>query len=158
MKKSIVRLFLLIGMMVFISNQNLKAQDVSNNYSTAIGAKFYPTGITLKHFVSYANAFEFIGYFYERGSRLTALYEYHGEIGNPGGLRWYVGPGAHVAFYKTGFFQGSRTVGVDGVLGLDYKFKGIPINISADWQPSYEFGDYDGFSGGWGGFAVRFTF
>ena len=95
MKKIIVRLFLLMGMMVFVSNQNLNSQDVGSTYSTAIGAKFYPTGITLKHFINSSTALEFLGYFYERGSRLTGLYEFHGEIGNPGGLRWYVGPGGY---------------------------------------------------------------
>ena len=27
-------------------------------------------------------------------------------------------------------------IGVDGVLGLDYKISGAPINVSLDWQPS----------------------
>jgi hypothetical protein len=41
------------------------------------------------------------------------------------------------------------TIGIDGVLGLDYKFNGAPINVSIDWQPSFEFGDYVGFSSLW---------
>jgi hypothetical protein len=33
--------------------------------------------------------------------------------------------------------EGRAAAGLDGVLGLDYKFKGAPINLSLDWQPSY---------------------
>jgi len=37
------------------------------------------------------------------------------------------------------------------VPGPDYKFNGAPINMSLDWQPSFEFDDGRGFSGSWGG-------
>lgn len=134
------------------------AQSLGSSYKTALGVKAYPGGVTLKHFTKSTAAIEAIGYFYNRGSRLTVLYEYHGRLGDASGLRWYVGPGAHVAFYNSKFFDGGETIGVDGVLGLDYKFRGAPINISIDWQPSFEFGNYAGFSAGWGGFAARFTF
>ena len=46
----------------------------------------------------------------------------------------------------------------DGVLGLDYKFRGAPINMSIDWQPSFEFGAGRGFVGSWGGLGIRYTF
>ena len=49
-------------------------------------------------------------------------------------------------------------VGVDGVIGLDYKFRGAPINLSLDWQPSFEFGDNRGFVSSWGGLGIRYTF
>ena len=154
MKKFIV---LAIVLMAF-TQQKLMAQELGTSYRTAIGVKFYPGGVTLKHFVASNAALEFIGYFWERGSRITGLYEYHGNISDGGGLRWYIGPGAHVAFYNSKFFAGGQTVGIDGVLGLDLKLNHIPINLSIDWQPSYEFGDYNGFTSAWGGFAIRYTF
>lgn len=156
--KNAIKIMMMLGFFTFLSTTDIKAQDLGSSYRTAIGAKFYPGGITLKHFVNSSTALEAIGYFYNRGSRLTGLYEFHGNIGGAPGLRWYIGPGAHVAFYNSKFFNGGETVGIDGVVGLDYKFRGAPINISLDWQPSFEFGDYAGFSSGWGGFAVRFTF
>ena len=58
---------------------------------------------------------------------------------------------------KIATLQGT-SVGIDGVLGLDYKFPGIPINVSLDWQPSYEFGNYAGFNGNWGGVGLRLAF
>jgi hypothetical protein len=48
-------------------------------------------------------------------------------------------------------------IGVDGVLGLDYKINGAPINLSLDWQPSFTFSGYSYFEGGWGGLGIRYT-
>ena len=131
----------------------------SSDYTTALGVKFYPGAISLKHFVSDDNALEGIAYFWNRGSRITGLYEIHRDLDNAGGLKWYIGPGAHVGFYSNKYYAGGGTyIGVDGVIGLDYKIKNAPINLSLDWQPSFEFGDGARFSGNWGGFAIRYVF
>lgn len=140
-----------------IGAANAQRNNSDFNYSTAIGVKFYPTGVTLKHFIKGKNALEGIAYFWNRGTRITGLYEIHNDVTSIGGLRWYVGPGAHVGFYNKKYYGGSTYVGVDGVLGLDYKFKDIPFNVSIDWQPSLEFGDGAGFSGSWGGLALRYV-
>ena len=155
------KMFSLLIVLLFcfaIGTQNVHAQAQGNTYKTAIGVKFYPTGVTLKTFMRQNLAFEAIGYFWERGSRITGLFEYHYNLSPSGSLKWYIGPGAHVGFYKQDFFNGGTSVGIDGVLGLDYKFPGIPINVSLDWQPSYEFGNYAGFSGNWGGIGLRLAF
>lgn len=130
----------------------------SSSYRTALGVKVWDGGgISFKQFVNGNNAIELIGYFWSRGARITGLYEIHGPITGATGLQWYIGPGAHIGFYNTKYGDGAFA-GVDGVLGLDYKFRGAPINISLDWQPSFEFGDGRGFVGSWGGLGVRYTF
>lgn len=48
--------------------------------------------------------------------------------------------------------------GVAGVLGLEYKFKGIPLAISADWQPIYLLNENSGFSAENGGIGIKYTF
>lgn len=134
----------------------------STSYKTALGVKVWDGGgITLKHFLSRDKAGELIGYFWNRGFRLTGLYEIHGNLSGAEGLKWYVGPGAHIGFYD--YFRNNNHIdgtyiGIDGVLGLDYKFSKAPINISLDWQPSFEFGNYLGFAGNWGGLGIRYTF
>jgi hypothetical protein len=158
MRKLFLVSFVLLGSIV--SNGQSKSAN-SSSYGTALGVKFYPGGITLKHFFSGNNAGELIGYFWNRGVRLTGLYEIHGNFNGAPGLRWYIGPGAHIGFYD--YYNHNNHIdgtyfGVDGVLGLDYKFSGAPINLSVDWQPSFEFGDYMGFVGNWGGIAIRYTF
>jgi hypothetical protein len=165
MRKAIFLTGLIILSLVFnASAQKRSSSYRSQSYTTALGVKFYPGAITLKHFVSDKNALEGILSFWDRGFRITGLYEIHGNISGAPGLKWYIGPGAHIGvynnkYYKDGYESGGA-FGIDGVLGLDYKFRDAPINLSLDWQPSFEFGDkYEsGFSGNWGGFAIRYTF
>jgi hypothetical protein len=147
-----------VVMIIFVSNASAQKNVSSQDYGTALGVKFYPGAVTLKHFIG-NSALEGIGYFWNRGSRITGLYEFHHGIISVPGLKWYVGPGAHIGFYSNKYGGGS-VIGVDGVIGLDYKFKGAPINMSVDWQPSFEFGNNygNGFSGNWGGLAIRYVF
>ena len=164
MKKNLITLTIILG----LATLSTKAQNLSDSYTTALGAKVWGDGggVSLKHFVATNRALEGIGYFWRGGTRITGLYEYHFDIEGAPGLKWYVGPGAHVGFYNRYYYDrnynNGRTsgsyIGIDGVLGLDYKFNGAPINLSLDWQPSFEFGDNQGFIGSWGGLGIRYTF
>lgn len=152
-------LALVIIMASLTLSVNAQSNIGSHEYKTALGVKFYPGAVSLKHFVTDKNAVEGIGYFWNRGTRITGLYEIHNDISGANGLKWYIGPGAHLGFYSNKYGGGS-SVGVDGVLGLDYKIKEAPINLSIDWQPSFEFGNNygNGFNGDWGGLAIRYVF
>ena len=158
MKKLIVMSF--IGALFFAQ---ATAQSLGSSYKTAIGVKVYPAAISVKHFIKDNVALEGLGYFWQYGSRITGLYEFHGNINGAPGLKWYIGPGAHIGFWNDKWRKDYPTrengvaIGVDGVLGLDYKIKGAPINISVDWQPSFNLVGYNYFEGGWGGLGVRFT-
>lgn len=141
---------------------NAQRTTGSYSYKTALGVKVWDGGgISLKHFFNARNAGELIAYFHRRGFRLTGLYEIHGPISGAPGLKWYIGPGAHIGFYDHPHdddHHDGTYIGIDGVIGLDYKFRGAPINVSLDWQPSFEFGDGRGFNGSWGGLGIRYTF
>ena len=151
----------LLAVGLFLGSLTMNAQSRSANsstYKTALGVKVWDgAGISLKHFFTNRHAGELIGYFWSHGVRFTGLYEIHGDINGAKGLRWYIGPGAHIGFYNTKHGDGGF-IGIDGVIGLDYKFSSAPINISLDWQPSFEFGDDRGFVGSWGGLGIRYTF
>jgi len=138
----------------------VQAQSMGQSYKTALGVKVWDgAGITFKTFLDPTNAIEVIGYFYDQGTRITGLYEIHGDISGAPGLKWYVGPGAHIGFYDYKGYTGDKAIaGIDGVLGLDYKVNKAPLNFSIDWQPSFEFADGRGFVGSWGGFGIRYTF
>ena len=174
MKKQFV-LLSIICMLVFTTAIAQKSKSFySSDYTTAIGIKLFPApeggagAITFKHFINRGAALEALGYFWERGGRLTGLYEFHWDIEGAKGLKWFVGPGVHLGFYNSKDyryedrrFNGSyTTVGIDGIIGLDYKFNKIPLNLSVDWQPSFEFGNdrYNGFGGQFAGIAARYTF
>lgn len=155
MRKTIVSAFLSF---IFFTTQAQSHTSFSSSYKTALGVKVWDgAGISFKHFFSGNNAGELIGYFWNQGTRITGLYEIHGPISGASGLKWYIGPGIHVGFYNTKFGDGAFA-GIDGVIGLDYKFSGAPINLSLDWQPSFEFGNARGFTGSWGGLGIRYTF
>lgn len=152
----------LAALLLFCSTV-IQAQSRSasgTDYQTALGLKIWNGGgITLKHFIAADRAVEGIGYFYNRGVRITGLYEIHGDLSGAPGLKWYVGPGAHIGFYNDRYYDEAKVVlGIDGVLGLDYKFGTAPINLSLDWQPSFEFASGFGFNGNWGGLGIRYTF
>ena len=164
MKKLILATVLLIG--TYVSQAQSRSAH-GTDYENALGVKIWDGGgITFKHFISPNHAVEGIGYFYNGGFRLTGLYEIHGDINGAPGLKWYVGPGAHIGFYNDKYYRYRNIVysnngavfGIDGVVGLDYKFNGAPINVSLDWQPAFEFASGFGFNGSWGGLGIRYTF
>jgi hypothetical protein len=148
--------FTLIVLAISLS-LNSFSQNISSNYTTAVGVKFFPGSITLKKSIGGLNYLEGQAAIWNKGFRATLLYEIHNEIANIDGLRWYYGFGPHLGFYNDKFYNGNTLVGVDGVIGLDYKINGIPFNVSLDWQPSFEFGAGAGFEG-WGGLGIRYTF
>jgi hypothetical protein len=149
--------------LLFIGATTVKAQNLGSDYTTAIGVKVYPGALSVKHFIKSNVALEGLGYFWQYGSRITGLYEFHGNVSGASGLKWYAGPGAHIGFWNNKWKSDYPTrengvaIGVDGVLGLDYKFKGAPINLSIDWQPSFNLVGYNYFEGGWGGLGIRYT-
>ena len=154
MKKIVIPLSVLL----FVAVTHVNAQEESSSYNTAVGIKFYPGALSIKHFVTNDAAIEGLASFWSDGFRVTGLYEFHHDISSVDGLKWYIGPGAHVQLDGSGYHGGGAEIGVDGVLGLDYKFTEAPINLSLDWQPSFSIGSYSGFYGGWGGLGLRYAF
>ena len=155
-----------VAVLIFSSASAQSKSANSSTYRTALGVKVWDGGgISLKHFFNSQNAGELIAYFWRHGMRITGLFEIHGNISGATGLKWYIGPGLHIGYYDAGYvhrnyyYVDNRTlIGIDGVLGLDYKFNHAPINLSLDWQPAFEFGDFAGFYGNWGGLGIRYTF
>lgn len=158
MKKMFIVAICLLGISA------VQAQSMGSDYKTALGFKVYPGAISIKHFTKSNVAIEGLGYFWNYGSRITGLYEFHGNVNGAPGLKWYAGPGAHIGFWNDKWKNeysnrdNGVAIGIDGVLGLDYKIKGAPINLSIDWQPSFNLVGYNYFEGGWGGLAMRYAF
>ena len=153
-----MRIRILIAFIVlFISSVKLSAQQKdSYSYKTAVGVKFYPGAISLKHFISEDKCVEALAYFW-RGNRLSGLYEKYFVIPDFESVKWYVGAGGNISLYDKNYYDGASFLGLDGVLGLDYKPQNLPLNFSLDWQPSFDLGGGNGFSANWAGFGVRFV-
>ncbi len=88
---------------------------------------------------------------------LTGLYEVHNPIGGAPGLLWYYGGGASIGSYKAKHFEGDLFLSADGVLGLDYKFDGVPLNLAIDWRPRLELTPNTNFGTRDVGLAIRLT-
>ena len=135
-------------------------------YKTGLGVKLGASnGISLKHFVNQSNAIEGILASRWRGFHITGLYEVHRPAFNTAGFNWYFGGGAHLGVWNgydrhPWFDEDDRSyavVGVDGVLGLEYKFNNAPFTLSLDWKPAI---NLTGYYGAWlseGGLAIRYV-
>lgn len=71
---------------------------------------------------------------------------------NVQGLNWFYGGGAYVAF------EGRNNLGALGILGLDYHFTGVPLNLSLDWKPELQLLKDVQFEPAAVGVGVRFVF
>lgn len=149
-------LFCLIGL----------TQSNAQEYKSAIGLRLgFPASITYKHFISEQGAIEAIAGFraYRNYSwtNLGAAYEHHNPFPEVEALKWYYGGGASLFFwnYDRGFEgDGNMSIGLFGVLGLDYKVKDTPLNLSVDWMPLIFLNGYgSGFGGGYGALSARYT-
>ncbi len=158
------KLFFITVLIAITANIYAQKMALGDDYKTAIGVKIYPGAISAKTFIKDDVALEGLLYFWNYGTRITGLYEIHGDINGIEGLKYYLGPGAHLGFWNNHWQNkypersDGLMFGVDGVIGLDYKINGAPIDVSLDWQPSFNFVGYNYFEGGWGGLGVRYAF
>jgi hypothetical protein len=141
---------ILISVLVFSVLALTNAQD----YKTGIGLRAgYPAGLTLKHYLNRTAAFEGLLSTRWRGFEITGLYEINKPAFDINRLNWYYGFGAHVGFWNgryTSSYWGTygdqyTVVGIDGILGLEYNFEEIPVNLSLDWKPAFNVVGYTGF-------------
>lgn len=165
-----MKIKLLILLMCFL------VPELSNAQNTGIGLRLggLNSGLTIKHSGNGTDAIEGIFSFGYRNFTVTGLYEKYIPIKSTPGLNWFAGAGAHLGFYRYGdrYYiykrrgnvvyvdetHTSRTVvGIDGILGLNYKFKDAPFDISLDIKP---FVDFFEFPNGYfdGGLSFRFVF
>jgi hypothetical protein len=151
---------IIAGVALFtMSVSDVKAQD----YKNAIGGRFgSANGVSFKTGLNKNAMLELIGNFRSSSGvkyfQVTGLYELYNPIAGAEGLNWFYGGGATVGSMKVKGFDGDVYLGLNGVVGLDYKFKGAPINLSLDWIPTFQLTPDTDFYSGDIGLGVRFTF
>lgn len=149
MKKILFALFLLLAIQF---TQTASAQL----YKSAIGIRLSSApaivnnGITFKYFLNETNAIEAILSLNDPVA-LGALFEVHKQLGTPG-LQWFYGAGAYLSFSTM------ANLGAQGIVGLDYKFANIPLNLTLDWKPELNLIEQINFEPAAIGFSLRFTF
>jgi len=136
-RKTTIKKFFLILLLLLAGSILFSQRTFAQDYRFALGLRLsndIPTisnSVSGKYFVTDLNAIEGIVSF---GSRfgIGALLELHRPFATPG-LSWYFGGGAYV-----GWEDHDTYLGPTGVLGLDYKFANVPVNLSLDWKPELD--------------------
>lgn len=160
MKKIITSLFVL-AIVLFAGNAS------AQQYKTALGVRLSSSqaivnnSISIKHFMNEKVAIEGLFSFGDPLA-LGALAEIHQPMG-ASGINWFYGGGAYLGFVKsynpnTAKNETDANFGAMGVLGLDYKFENIPLNLSLDWKPELNLVTDINFEPAAVGFTARFTF
>lgn len=152
--------FLLI---TYFANSQVSTEQYTSPYKKSIGIKLNPGAISYRSFYTRNKAVEGMGFISIDGFQLTILNEKYTPFANAENLTWYIGYGGHFNLWSERYKLNnpSKTagvaVGVDGMLGLDYKLKNTPINLSVDIQPAFNFVGASYFDLGWGGIGIRYT-
>jgi hypothetical protein len=139
----------------------------AQEYKTALGVRLSSSGavvnnsISLKHFLNERTAIEGLFSFGDPLA-LGALIEINKPLTGTG-IQWYYGGGGYLAFIKTynpnkAKNETNTNFGAQGVLGLDYKFANLPLNLSLDWKPELNIVTDINFEPSAIGFTARFTF
>jgi hypothetical protein len=159
--KKIIAASLILTAIFFTTNAS------AQSYKTGLGVRLSSSqamvnnSISLKHFLNETAAVEALFSFGDPLS-LGALYEIHKPFSSEG-LQWFYGGGGYVGFVKN--FNPNKNknetevnFGAMGVLGLDYKFANLPLNLSLDWKPELNLVSDINFEPAAIGFTARFTF
>ena len=110
-------------------------------YSSAFGGRIEINpgtsyiGFTYKHFTDANKSFEIIALSdFKDGLEFYGLLQYNGIIPDfPPKLRWVVGGGANLGTWSG--FNDNIVFGLTGMLGVEYSFDEVPLNLGLDWKP-----------------------
>ncbi|OFX20904.1 MAG: hypothetical protein A2041_05425 [Bacteroidetes bacterium GWA2_31_9b] len=143
------KLLLILSMLIFIFI------DARSQENYAIGLRTGGTsGLTFRMITSSGYELEGIAGFWNHGVSVTALYKKRNNAFDVNGLNWIYGGGAHISHYGEKFNRNNEPnwhttypdyvdyytfgIGIDGVIGMEYKIPKIPIAVSFDYKPFLE--------------------
>lgn len=153
------KVILLLAIAPLISFVSLQAQS----YKTALGIRMSSkdpvvnNSVSFKHFFSETTAIEALLTF-DKKTAIGALIEIHEPIPSTEGLKWFYGAGAYLGFDSDKNNPSRSLMGAQGIVGLDYKFPSLPLNLALDWKPELNIIDNINFEPSAIGFTMRFTF
>jgi hypothetical protein len=143
------------------------SQPDKTDYKTAIGIRLSSSpalqnnSISLKHFINETTAIEGL-FSFSDPLTIGALLEFHNPFSTPG-LQWMYGFGGYIGTGKEYDPAKARDIsktyfGAQGIVGIDYKFGSIPLNLSLDWKPELNLVQDINFEPAALGLSARFTF
>lgn len=158
MKKILLVAFFVLGMIV-LANAQVNGRAIGLRFG---GGTYSGAEISYQHGIGSANRIELdLGFGgYKGHNRMFLAGVYHWDMNIVESLNWYIGPGASLGFYHYDGIADYIGVALGGQVGLEYDFNSldVPVLISIDARPMWDFiGDNAGL--GWGGaLGVRYTF
>lgn len=153
------KLSLLVLVLTIYCASPMNAQD----YKTALGIRLSSRGpavnnsVSFKHFMNPKLAVEGL-FTFDKKAAIGALIEIHNDMASTEGLKWFYGAGAYLGFDSDKTNTSRALMGAQGIIGLDYKFDNLPLNLTLDWKPELNIIDNINFEPASVGFTLRFTF
>jgi hypothetical protein len=154
--------------LVLLFTVSLYGQSLDEDYRFALGLRAGETsGITFKFPIKNSANIELIAGFWYDWFNLTALYEKTANAFDVVGMNWYYGGGGHISFLTNDLRNDGRfysrgedyAIGLDGIVGLEYKIPPIPLAVSIDLKPLFEvYRNGDVYFGIDPGLGIKFTF
>ncbi|GAB2546470.1 hypothetical protein GCM10027189_31460 [Rufibacter soli] len=160
-----------LGLLLFSFGNHFTAQAQKHGVGLRVGG--YTSGISGKFFLQPDAALEVIlgTGFTRRGFQLTGLYEKHAPALGISSLQWFYGAGAHIGSFRGRYYHPRSykhyyesydrtltTVGIDGIVGLEYQITEIPISLGLDFKPFIEVNRDGLFPFADGALTIRYTF
>ncbi|MCF8229393.1 MAG: hypothetical protein K9G58_02900 [Bacteroidales bacterium] len=143
---------IIILLILFGLSLSLGAQTRKQYLGVRGGAS---SGVTVKIFKSEFKALEGLLSFRSRGVQLTALIETYRPVylKHTDRVYFFSGLGAHVGYvgskddgflnsnvFNSNYFSRryAPVLGLDGIVGLEYRFREIPLVVAVDYKPFFE--------------------
>ncbi len=90
--------------------------------------------------------------FYKNGVGFDVLWDFVNRPLANEALNWYFGIGPST------YFGNNSWLGLSGEVGLEYRFKEVPIAVGVDWRPTYWFANDSRFGADSFGINLRIVF
>lgn len=136
--------------LVALSFLSIAPQAKAQKLGLGVRLGGYTSGVSGKYYLNDNAAIEGIvgTSFGRRGVQITGLYQLHAPALGLPNLQWFYGAGAHVGSFERGYYykhhhkhhngpykEKLTTVGLDGIVGLEYQITEIPFTIGLDFKP-----------------------
>ncbi|MFT7588580.1 MAG: hypothetical protein ACI959_000791 [Limisphaerales bacterium] len=141
---------------------NAQRAHLSKDYTAAVGLLAGSSiGVTGKYFIAPDFAVEAHFASRRRGLEIAGFGLLHRDIKKDHDFNWFFGGGAHVGFAEySNSDLGQRTeatLGIDGMLGLEYTFEQLPLNLAVNWKPEFNFTGVTGLDLASAGISIRYV-
>lgn len=120
----------------------------------------YGAELSYQHTIGGTNFLEFdLGWGGNNGFNLAGVYDF--IFASTNNFNFYAGPGADLSYFSVKNDEGNSEskigLGIGGQIGVEYEFS-IPLSLSLDWRPMFNFIGEQKFHGEGIALGIRYRF